>query len=222
MSTHIEIQDADMMVTTPVINALDEVQQSGAEECKRSSPTWGRLPDPDYVDEEMEENIVSNRKHRTPKTMKLDVLTQISRDELLQWDRDYLENMSRLDGQKANAKSQIQARKNAAAWIVGRGIGAVGSIGNHGFTYPLESFCGDSLLVSLSDEPPVNEQTRKRSSSHEEDDEGHARNVRRRVSNDGVEIGLTRPYDLAMQEVGIANAPCPDSSNIVIGRRNWP
>ncbi|GAM37642.1 Arg5,6 homolog [Talaromyces pinophilus] len=210
-------QDADMMVTTPVINALDEVQQSGAEECKRSSPTWGRLPDPDYVDEEMEENIVSNRKHRTPKTMKLDVLTQISRDELLQWDRDYLENMSRLDGQKANAKSQIQARKNAAAWIVGRGIGAVGSIGNHGFTYPLESFCGDSLLVSLSDEPPVNEQTRKRSSSHEEDDEGHARNVRRRVSNDGVEIGLTRPYDLAMQEdveIGLDAPPSlPDDAS---------
>ena len=212
-----------MMVTTPAINALDEVRQSDAQERKQSSPTWGRLPDPDYVDEIMEENVVSNRKHRSPRTMKLDLLTQISRDELLQWDHDYLESMSRLDGQKANAKSQAQARKNAVAWIVGRGIGAVGmSIGNHGFAHPLESFCGDSLLVALSDDPPVNEQTRKRSSSHEEDDESHGRNVRRRVSDDGVEIGLTRPYELAMQEVGIASAPCPDSSNRIIGRRNWP
>lgn len=212
------------MVTTPVINTLDDVQQSDAQERKRSSPTWGRLPDPDYVfDETMEENVVSNRKHRSPRTMKLDVLTQISRDELLQWDRDYLENMSRLDAQKANAKGQAQARKNAASWIAGRGIGSVGvGMGNHGFAYPLESFCGDSILAALSEEPPVSEQARKRSSSHEEDDGGLGRNVRRRVSDDGVEIGLTRAYELAMQEVCNASAPCSDSSNFIIGRRTWP
>jgi hypothetical protein len=214
---HCEIQDVDMTVTTPVINAVEDVQQSDAHERKRASPTWGRLPDPDYVDEIMDENVVSNRKHRSPKTMKLDVLTQISRDELLQWDRDYLENMSRLDVHKANVKGQAQARRNALSWIAGRGIGSVGvGISNYGFAHPLDSFCGDSLLVALSDEPPVSEQSRKRSPSHEGDDEGHGRNVRRRVSDDGIEIGLTRPYEIAMQEVCNASAPCPDSSNIIL------
>lgn len=210
------------MVTTPVMNARDDVHQNDAQERQEPSPTWGRLPDPDYVDETMEENVVSNRKHRSPKTIKLDALTQISRDELLQWDRDYLDKMSRLEAQKANMKSQAQARKNAASWVAGHGIGSVGmSIGNHGFTHPLESFCGDSLLAALSNEPPPNEQPRKRSSSHEEDDEGHGRNVRRRVSDDGVEVGLTRSYELAMQEVCNKSAPSPDSSNVIIGCRTW-
>lgn len=206
-----------MIATTPVMKALNDVQ-SDAQDHQQPSPTWGRLPDPDYVDETIEDNLVSNRKHRSPKTMKLDLVTQISRDELLQWDRDYLDIMSRLGVQRANAKGQAQARKNAASWVAGHGIGSVGmSFGNHGFVHPLESFCGDSLLAALSDEPQVNEKPRKRSSSPEEDDEGHGRNVRRRVSDDGVQVGLTHLYELGMQEVRNTSAFYPYKSNVISG-----
>lgn len=212
-----------MVVNTPGINALDDIQQTDAQEHKRPSPNWGRLPDPDYVDEAEEENVVSNRKHRSPKKMKLDSLTQISRNELLQWDRNYLEKMSRFDAQKANLKAQAQAKTNAVSWIAGRGIGSVGmSIGSHGFAHPLEQFYGNSLLVALSDEPPVNDATHKRKSRLDEDDEGYGRNVRRRVSDDGFEISPTRPYVVTMQEVCNASAFCPDRSNFIIGCGAWP
>lgn len=215
-----------MMVTTPVIDALDDVQESDAQERKRPSPTWGRLPDPDYVDENMDQNAVSSRKHRSPKTIKIDPLTQISRDELLRWDHEYLENMSRLEVQKANVKSQAQARKNAASWITGRGIGSIGmGLGDHGLGHPLETFCGDSLLVALSDEPLVIDRSRKRGSSevlHEEDEEGHDRNVRRRVSDDGVEVGLARSHELAMQEVSCKCFLISMALTLFLGCRTWP
>ncbi|EED15426.1 Rad21/Rec8 N terminal domain protein [Talaromyces stipitatus ATCC 10500] len=194
-------QEIEMAATTPAINALDDVQID-AEERGRPSPTWGRLPDPDYVDRSRNQNASSSRKRRAQNMLQNDVLTQISRDELLQWDQEYLQHMSRLDAQRANAKGLARARKNAAAWITGRGIGSVGlGIGVNGLTHPLESFCGDSLLAALSSEPPTND-ARKRSSREavSEDEEGHDRSVRRRISDAGVEVGLSHPDQLAMQE----------------------
>ena len=205
-------QEVDMIVTAPVMNDLHDTHSNDGHERKRPSPSWGRLPDPDYVDEALDEKIVPNRKHRSPKSLKLDSVTQISRDELLQWDRDYLEHMTRLDIQKAGAKCQAQAKKNAISWVTGRGIGSVGtSMGNRGFDHPLKSFCGDSLLAALSDEPPVNEQTRKRSSSYEEGDD-HTRNVRQKFSNEGLESSAY-PYELARQEVCHPSTYCLNSSN---------
>lgn len=165
---------------------------------ERPSPTWGRLPDPDYVDEASHNrNATANRKLKAHKTLYLDALTQIGRDELIRWDREYLQNMSRLEIQKAYARSVAQARKNATCWVSDRGIGSVGmGIGLGGAPHPLKSFCGEALLVALSIEQPIAHKGRKRSSDHlEHEEEPDDRNVRPRITDGEVGTGLTRRLD---------------------------
>lgn len=172
-------------------------------EPRRRTPTWGRLPDPDYVDESPNnQNAAPNRKLGARKLLQMDVPTQIGREELLQWDREYLKNMSRSDLQKAYVRDLAQARKNAVAWISDRGIGSVGmGVGISGMSHPLQLFCGEALLIALSNEPLVPKSGRKRR-SRDEKEEKNERNVRPKITNDvpKVDLGLEGYQEVSMQE----------------------
>ena len=199
------------MVTPVGNNFHDNLQRDiDLDARERASPTWGRLPDPDYVDKSPQDRKTgSNRKIRPPRALEMDALTQIGREELLQWDLEYLQNMSRFDIQKANARSLAQARKNATSWISGRGIGSVGTgVGVDGVPHPLSSFCGEALLIALSNEQPLAEQGRKRSSSSVSHEEG--RNVRSKITDGAeLEVGLAHPDGLGgQQEVSDAFVSC--------------
>jgi DNA-binding transcriptional regulator YdaS (Cro superfamily) len=203
-----DFQEEDVMVT-PIGNNGDPQLHNGLDARERPSPTWGRLPDPDYVDKSPQnQNAASTRKIRAQKALGVDALTQIRREELRQWDQEYLQKMSRLGIQKAYARGLAQARKNAMSWISGRGIGAVGmGVGLDGVSHPLESFCGEALLIALSNEQPATKQGRKRSSSGASDEEG--RNVRPRITDGELEVGLAHPDGLGgQQEVSDATVSC--------------
>lgn len=185
---------------------LDELEAR-----ERPSPARGRLPDPDYVDESpRNQNFASNRKFRAHKTLKMDVPTQISRDELLRLDREYVQNMARLDIQKAYARNLAQARKNAMSWISDRGIGSVGiTVEHNGLPqHPLKSFAGEALLIALSNEhhlSTLGRKRRKRSLEQDSNREQNSRNVRPRAADEEPEVGLTRPHKLGgQQEVSLA------------------
>lgn len=186
-------------------------------------PTSGRLPDPDYV----EGNVRSeHRKQRGPKKIPLDPSTQISQTELLQWEQEYLQNMSRAEKQKSYTRLLAQARKNATLWVSGNGIGSLGlGVRDSSVSHPLQSFCGDQLLAALSDGDgdSGSEQGRKRDSSEIDQDEADgSRRVRRRTSEE-VEMGLAREYDadMLMQKVcaqlNICDRHGPQMLTIVVG-----
>ncbi|OKL62519.1 hypothetical protein UA08_02925 [Talaromyces atroroseus] len=191
----VQVPQENATMVTPVGNNLrDGLQQDDNLDAREgSSPTWGRLPDPEYVDKSPQDrNAGSNRKIRARKALEMDALTQIARGELLLWDKEYLQNMSRLDIQKAYARSLAQARKNATSWISGRGIGSVGiGLGVDCVSHPLKSFCGEALIIALSDEQPMTKQGRKRSSSDVSHEEG--RNVRPKVSHGELEVSVAHP-----------------------------
>lgn len=192
-----------MDVLNPVFDITDGLQSNEQEEHEKQSPTWGRLPDPDYVEESTDHNTRLHRKQRSQKLVQKDVLTQISRDELLVWDQQYLQMMSRLDFRKSSAKSSVQARKNAVSWIFGHGIGGIGTVTSFdGASHPLESFCGDALLTALSDSlPPTLTRKRSASGNVSGDEELLRRNLRRRLSEDGLEMGMTLGTHHDMREV---------------------
>lgn len=174
-------------------------------------PTSGRLPDPDYIEgNARSKNAAHSRKQRGLRKIQLDVNTQISQAELVQWEQEYLQNMSVAEKQKSYARLVAQARKNATLWVSGCGIGSVGlGVGGSGVSHPLQSFCGEQLLVALSDGDgdSESEQGRKRGSSEIDQDEiDGSRRVRRRTSE--VEMGLARENeageydaDMLMQRV---------------------
>jgi hypothetical protein len=162
-------------------------------------PTSGRLPDPDYVEgNARSENSAYGRKKRGARKIQLDVSTQISQAELVQWEQEYLQNMSLAEKQKSYGRLIAQARKNATLWVSGCGIGSVGlGVGGSSVAHPLQSFCGEQLLAALSDGngDSESEQGRKRRSSEIGQDEiDGSRRVRRRTSEE-VEMGLEREYE---------------------------
>ncbi|KAH8705629.1 hypothetical protein BGW36DRAFT_457046 [Talaromyces proteolyticus] len=183
-------------------------------------PTSGRLPDPDYINnQETGENASHGRKHKAPKKVQVDINTEVCKAVLVQWEQEYLRNMSLADKLRAHSKQLIQAKRNATFWVSDCGIGSVGlGLGVSRMPHPLQPFCGEQLLAALSSN------TGKRSSDEAGNDElDVTRRVRQRA-DDEVEKGLSRPNgmgednaDILMQndvELGLdAPASLPDDAS---------
>jgi hypothetical protein len=123
-----------------------------------------------------------------------DERAELSNTLLGKWSTGYLANMAALARSKEQNKSITQAKKNAAFWVLGQGIGRVEvTFGADIFPHPLEVFSGHNLLELLQGEQNVPSRSkRSRSQSadiREEQDEEEARRVRRRTDD---EYGVAR------------------------------
>jgi len=93
----------------------------------------------------------AQRRVRAAKQLKIDDRAEISNKELYEWNNSYLENMRNLLRIKEQSRSAVQARKNAAFWILGQGIGGVETcFGEEKKSHPLAMFSGQALLDILT------------------------------------------------------------------------
>ncbi|MCJ1308733.1 hypothetical protein MMC25_002387 [Agyrium rufum] len=128
------------------------------------------------------------RRPRALKVIRMDVSPGLHHNEIRGWQTDYLDNMKIAANQKAHHKLHAQAKRNAAHWVFGRGLNAIGASAK--FPDALTIFAGEALGAALHRLPePLAGHT------HQRDDEGDAdgatnedRNVRPRIDN-GDQIG---------------------------------
>jgi len=112
------------------------------------------LKSPSEVPEEEESESAEAAqipKRRGRRVLPLDTVTELRNSDLAQWNTDYVTNMEEAAHRKAQHKQIAQAKKNAAAWVFGNGLGGVGT----GFSIadlrsPLDIFAGDKLYEAIT------------------------------------------------------------------------
>ena len=156
---------------------------------------------PASIASEPEESAEALMKRR-PRILPMDMTQELRSSQLAQWNNQYLENMVKASHHKLQHKLPYQAKKNAATWVFGSGIGGVGAgLGSSKLASPLELFAGDQLRQALMGlDLSITSKKRPRT-----DDEGHTsdseeRRLRRR-SDEGSQIG--RGDELAQDETGM-------------------
>jgi hypothetical protein len=127
---------------------------------------------------------------RAPKVTQADWPQELANADLAKWNANYLANMAEATKIKQQHKAVRLARKNAAFWVLGRGIAGVGTCsGDDRVPNPLAIFSGHTLLEALTGrERSPSRMKRTRSPSDDRDEEGKARCVRAR-GEDEQELG---------------------------------
>jgi hypothetical protein len=126
------------------------------------------------------DQVTMPQRYRAPKLLFSDGQTALRSFELSKMNTDYMQNMAVAARQKHNNRIPSQAKKNAAYWVFGIGIGCVGSgVGTSRAVHPLHFFSGDELREALA----PNLAGRKRRADDDEESEG--RRVRAREEEDG-------------------------------------
>ena len=125
------------------------------------------------------------RKRRALKKLPVDEVQELHNTDLAQWKTDYLENMAEAKAAKLNHKAPFLAKKNAAFWVVGTGIGGVGAVlGSSKLHSPLDMFAGDAMMEALTGiKVSATGQKRGRDDEEDHDSNSEARRVRIRDGN---------------------------------------
>ncbi|XRM44074.1 R8 protein [Aspergillus tubingensis] len=163
------------------------------------------------VDEEdtVESNMALQQK-RSPKLIGLDDQIALRNTEMAQLNSNYVQNMAAASKQKQRNKLPTLAKKRAAFWVFGQGIGSVGvGVGLSQVTHPLHSFSGKQLYEKLLDQSNGRVRKRVHPSIEGGDPDLDTRRVRPRVEdedqigrhddrlwNEDVEIGRNAPPSL--------------------------
>ncbi|KAL4927551.1 Rad21/Rec8 N terminal domain protein [Aspergillus undulatus] len=106
-------------------------------------------PAPGPADTERNE-VTAPQRQRAPKILPTDGQTALRNAELAHMNDGYLHNMAVAAKQKRNNKVPTQAKKNAAYWVFGMGIGCVGAgVGTSRVIHPLHVFSGVELYETL-------------------------------------------------------------------------
>lgn len=155
----------------------------------------GHLPDPDYIEEEVggaapqtRETAKRRNKKRAPINLPIDERQELRNADLAQWNNEYLRNMAVASKQKEQNRMVTQAKRDAAFWVFGQGIGSVGvGLGTFRVTHPLDQFSGEQLLVTLQEQEPRSRGRKRRHGSVDESSESgsQGRRVRPREEDDG-------------------------------------
>ncbi|MCJ1434419.1 hypothetical protein MMC27_003787 [Xylographa pallens] len=154
------------------------------------------------------------RKRRGLRTIPVDEAPELRNSDLAQWAANYTVNMAEASRQKRQHKLPFQAKKNAAAWVFGIGIGAVGTRTNSfDVRSPLDMFAGDALLEALTGlKIPVTGRKRARS----EADEGASEGSGRRTHPRSIEEEVGRGENVVFGDEGMQ--PLFGDDSIEIGR----
>lgn len=132
---------------------------------------------------------------RQARTITPDGVTSLRNTDLARWNNEYQANMVSATKQKDQNKMPTVAKKNAAYWVFGKGIAAVGiGLGAQHALHPLSCFSGEDLYDTFFEEI---EQSTKRAHSVVESETEEARHVHARTDQEDelmdVEIGRQAP-----------------------------
>ncbi|KAL6721901.1 R8 protein [Lecanora helva] len=130
------------------------------------------------------------RKRRVPKQLPVDARQELHNADLAQWKANYIENMAEATEAKKNHKAPALAKKNAAFWVMGAGIGGVGAgIGASKLKSPLDMFSGGAMMEALTGiKASIPQPKRGRDDEEGDGSDSEARRVRMRV-DDSEQIG---------------------------------
>jgi len=134
-----------------------------------------------------------NQRIREAKVIPTDMVTTLRNTDLARWNNEYEANMAEASKQKHLNKLPTIAKKNAAYWVLGKGIGAVGhGLGVPHLAHPLKSYSGKELYDALC---PENERKRRRThnTGDDSDSDEQDRRVRpRQEQADPMEVEVAR------------------------------
>ena len=117
---------------------------------------------------------LASRKRRAPKALPIDDAPELRNTDLARWNDNYLVNMAIETQTKVLQHATRLAKKNAAFWVGGSGIGGIGSFSQK---TPLDIFAGDALMKALTN-VATSVAGRKRN-RNEKDDDGSDSDERR-------------------------------------------
>ncbi|GES63097.1 Rad21/Rec8 N terminal domain protein [Aspergillus terreus] len=125
---------------------------------------------------------VPQRRRKQKPVVVFDEQTALRNSELAQMNSEYVQNMATASRQKKQNRRQTQAKKNAAFWVFGRGIGGVGvGVGASRVAHPLVGFAGQELIDLVSPEGKSRQNGRKRGRDAEGDSDTESGSEGRRV-----------------------------------------
>lgn len=142
-------------------------------------------------------------RRKVPKLLEKDETQELRNADLTRWNNEYLDNMAGIARSRQHYKVPAQAKKNATFWVMGAGVGGVGSgIGISKMDTPLAMFSGDRLMETLTGiETAAAGRKRSRSVGEEgQGSESEERRVRAR-GDDGEQID--RGEDLVLDDDGM-------------------
>lgn len=123
------------------------------------------------------------RKRRAPKPLPVDEMQELHNTDLTQWKTDYIANMAEATAAKMTHKAPFIAKRNAAFWVLGAGIGGVGAgLGSANLRSPLDMFAGDAVMEALTG-VRISTTGQKRGRDAEEDHNSESEARRARVRN---------------------------------------
>lgn len=129
------------------------------------------------------------RRPLRPRVLPMDERQELRNADLASWKEDYLTNMFEATQTRQQRQAPFIAKKNAAFFVIGGGIGGVGTgIGRSKLTGPLDMFAGDAMMEMLTGTEHSAGRKRSRDSEDREDSDSEARRIRLR-EDDGEQVG---------------------------------
>ncbi|KAL9100473.1 MAG: hypothetical protein Q9163_004163 [Psora crenata] len=129
------------------------------------------------------------RRQRRPRVLPLDKRQELRNADLASWNKDYLDNMFEAKQLKQHHQAPFVAKKNAAFFVMGAGIGGVGASGDDlKLTSPLDIFAGNSMMEMLTGVKSVAGMKRGRVGEDSENVDSEARRIRL-DEGDGGQVG---------------------------------
>ena len=187
-------------------------------------PVQSSLPaeaTPEVIENDPNAQEVADGQARNPssKSLQMDEQTAFRNTELAQINNEYLQNMALILKQKAQNKVPAQAKKTAAFWVFGQGIGSVGvGLGASHIVHPLHVFSGDELLGFLHFEQSKRGARKRGRPSDEESDSETGRRVRRARGESEEQTGR----GVRISHPTRAQLSIPRARLILLGCRNRP
>jgi hypothetical protein len=159
-------------------------------------------PDSLYIEESNDTQEVAGvplqRTRRVPKSIAIDKSVELRKQVLADWMAHYSTNMQNAQETNLAHKVPHQAKRNAEHWILGVGLGGVGSgIGVDHFQSPLDDFAGNSLYEMITG---VDASDRDRKRVREDDSEEESTNSERRVRQRPDETDVGRAVDMDLED----------------------
>lgn len=172
------------------------------------------------VPNEPEERQRRVHQQRQARTLITDGVTALRNTDLARWNNEYQANMASATKQKDHNKMPTVAKKNAAYWVFGKGIAAVGiGLGAQRALHPLRCFSGEELYDTFFEEA---QKGTKRPHPITESDTEEARHVHTktgREEEDAMDVEVARQAPSSVLDDHSSQMPWNISASIQTSRR---